>query len=138
MTKCDESALRASLYSHCHGFVMLYFPVLYHLISSIFAISLFIVLQFSSVTQSYLTLCNPMDCSMPGFPVHHQLPELAQTRVQQVSDAIQPSHPLLPPILPSSIFPSIRVFSNESVLHISWPSTGVSTSTSVLPMNIQD
>ena len=51
--------------------------------------------QFSSVAQSYPTLCNPMDCSTPGFPVHHQLPELAQTHVHRVSDAIQPSHPLL-------------------------------------------
>ena len=49
--------------------------------------------QFSSVTQSSLTLCDPMDCSKPGFPVHHQLPELAQTHVHWVGDAIQPSHP---------------------------------------------
>ena len=55
---------------------------------------------FSSVTQSCLTLCNPMDCSTPGFPVHHQLPEFAQTHVHQVSDAIQPSHPLLSPSPP--------------------------------------
>ena len=72
--------------------------------------------MFSSVAQLYLTLCNSMDCSMPGFPVHHQLPEFTQTHVHWVDDAIQPSHPLLSPILPS-IFPSIRVFSNESVLH---------------------
>ena len=52
------------------------------------------MVQFSSVTQLCLTLCNPMDCSTPGFPLHHQLPELAQTHVHQVSDAIQPSHPL--------------------------------------------
>ena len=52
--------------------------------------------QFSSVTQSCPTFCNPMDCSMPGFPVHHQLPELTQTLVHKVSDAIQPSHPLSP------------------------------------------
>ena len=77
--------------------------------------------QFSSVAQSYLTLCNPMDCSMPSFPVHHQLPELTQTHVHQVSDAIQPSHPLSSPFPLSSIFPSIRVFSNESVLHIMRP-----------------
>ena len=51
--------------------------------------------QFSSVAQSCLTLCDPMDCSTPGFPVHHQLPELPQTQVHQVDDAIQPSHPLL-------------------------------------------
>ena len=75
--------------------------------------------QFSSVAQSCLTLCDPMACSTPGFPVHHQLLELAQTHVHQVSDAIQPSHPLSS-LLPS-IFPSIRVFSNESVLHIMWP-----------------
>ena len=50
--------------------------------------------QFSSVTQSCLTLCDPMDCSVPGFPVHHQFLELAQTHVHRVSDAIQPSNPL--------------------------------------------
>ena len=78
-----------------------------------------IVVQFNSIVQSRPTLCNPMDCSTPGFPVHHQLLELAQTHVHRVSDAIQPSHPLL--LLPS-IFPSIRVFSRpESVLLIRWP-----------------
>ena len=58
---------------------------------------------------------------MPGFPVHHQLPELAQTQVHRVSDAIQPSHPLLSLLLLPSVFPSIRIFSNESVLCIRWP-----------------
>ena len=53
--------------------------------------------QFSSVAQSCTTLCSPMDCSMPGFPIHHQLPELAQTHVHPVGDAIQPSHPLSSP-----------------------------------------
>ena len=77
--------------------------------------------QFSAVTQLCLTLCNPIDCSMPGFPVHHQLQELTQTHVQPVSDAIQPSHPLPSPLLLPSTFPSIRVFSSESVLHIRWP-----------------
>ena len=57
--------------------------------------------QFSSRAQSCLTLCNPMDCSMPGFPVHHQLSELAQTHVHQISDAIQPSHPLSSPSPPT-------------------------------------
>ena len=184
--------------------------------------------QFSSVTQSCPTLCNPMDCSTPGIPIHHQLPELMQTHVHWVGDAIQPSHPLSSPsprafnlslhqglfkwvssslrwpkfwrfsllinyfgcsvqplshvrlfvtpwtvarqaslsitnswsllklmsiesVLPSnhlilcppllllsSIFPSIRVFSNESVLHIKWPTIGVSALASVLPMNIQN
>ena len=50
--------------------------------------------QFTSVTQSCLTLCDPIGCSTPGFPVHHQLLELAQTQVHQVGDAIQPSHPV--------------------------------------------
>ena len=54
-------------------------------------------LPFSSVTQSCPTLCDPMDCSTPGFPVHQQFPELTQSLVHQVSDAIQPSHPLLSP-----------------------------------------
>ena len=80
------------------------------------------LVQLSSVSQSCLTLCNPTDCSTPGLPVHPQLPELPQTHVHGVSDAIQPSHPLSSPILlPPSIFPSIRVFSNESVLQIRWP-----------------
>ena len=59
------------------------------------------VLQFSSVAQLCPTLCNPMDCSTPGFPVHHQFPELTQTHVHWVSDAIQPSHPLLSPSPPT-------------------------------------
>ena len=57
--------------------------------------------SFSSVTQLCPTLCNPMDCSTPGFPVHHQFPKLAQTHVHQVSDAIQPSHSLLSPSPPA-------------------------------------
>ena len=55
------------------------------------------LIQFSSVAQSCLTLCDPMDCSTPGFPVHHQLLELAQTHVHCISDAIQTSHPLSSP-----------------------------------------
>ena len=77
--------------------------------------------QFSSVTQSCPTLCDPMNCSTPGLPVHHQLPEFTQTHVHWVGDAIQPSHPLLSRLLLPSIFPSIRVFSNESALRIRWP-----------------
>ena len=74
-----------------------------------------------SVAQSSPNLCDPMDCSTPGFPVLHHLPECAQTHVHRVSDAIQPSHPLSSPSLLTSSFPSIRVFSNESVLRIRWP-----------------
>ena len=77
--------------------------------------------QFSSITQSCLTLCDPMDCSMPGLPVHHQLPEFTQTHVHWVGDVIQQSHPLLSPSPLPSIFPSTRVFSNEPVLRIKWP-----------------
>ena len=77
--------------------------------------------QFSSVAQSCPTLYDPMDCSMAGFPVHYQLPELAQTHVHHVGEAIQPSHFCHPLLLLHSIFPSIRVFSSESVLRIRWP-----------------
>ena len=76
---------------------------------------------FSSVAQSLRTLSDPMDCSMPGFVVHHQLLEFAQTHVHWVSDAIQPSHPPLSPSPPSFNLPSIRVFSNESDFLIRWP-----------------
>ena len=88
--------------------------------------------------QLCLTLCNHMDCSMLGFPVLHPLSELAQIRVHQVvmpSNHLILCHPLL--LLPS-IFPSIWVFSNESVLCIRWPKYCSSASASVLPMNIQD
>ena len=72
-------------------------------LSAAFAFSLYIfctTLQFSSVTQSCPTLCDPMDCSIPGLPVHHQLLELVQTHVHQVGDAIQLSHPLSSPSPP--------------------------------------
>ena len=88
--------------------------------------------QFNSVAQLCPTLWPP-GLKHPGFPVHHQLPELAQTHVHRVGDVIQPSCPLLSPLLLPSIFSSIRVFSSESVLCIR-----VSASASVLPMNIQD
>ena len=73
-----------------------------------------------SVAQSCPALCHLMNWSTPGFPVHHQLLELAQTHAHSVGDAIQPSHPLSSPSPPWYI-PSIRVFSNESVLCIRWP-----------------
>ena len=83
--------------------------------------STFSSVQFNSIAQSCLALCNPMDCSTPGFPVLHQLPEPTQTHVHWVSDAIKPSHPLSSPSSPTFNLPSIRVFSNESALHIRWP-----------------
>ena len=72
--------------------------------------------QFSSVAQSCLTLCNPMNCSTPGLPVHHQLPEFTHTHVHQVGDTIQPSHSLCPFLLLPPIPPSIRVFSSKLAL----------------------
>ena len=77
--------------------------------------------QFCLVAQSCPTLCDPMDHSTLHLSVHRQLLEFTQTHVHWVSDAIQLSHPLSSPSPPASIFPSIRVFSNESVLHIRWP-----------------
>ena len=80
------------------------------------------------VTKLCPALCDPMDCSLPGLPVLHYLFEFAQIHVHWVSDALKPSHPLLPfafllpfALLLPSIFPSIRVFSNEPALHIRWP-----------------
>ena len=77
--------------------------------------------QFDLVPQSCPTLCDPMDCSTPGLPVHHQLPELAQTHVHWVSDAIQPSHPLLSPSPPDFNLSQHQGLPNESVLSIRWP-----------------
>ena len=79
--------------------------------------------QFRSVAQLCSTLCDPMNCSTPGFPVHHQLPEFTQTHVHRVCDAIQPSHLLSSssPLAPNSLMSSIRVFSNESTLRMRWP-----------------
>ena len=66
--------------------------------------------------------CDPMNLSTPGLPVHHQFPEPTQTHLHhRISDAIQPSNPLLSPSLLPSIFPSIGVFSTESALHTRWP-----------------
>ena len=85
--------------------------------------------QFNSVAQFCPTLCNPMDCSTPDFLVHHQLPELTQTHVHWVGDAIQPSHPLSSLLLLPSVFPSIRVFSKGSALRIRWPKDGLTWNT---------
>ena len=94
----------------------------------------FLVFQFSSVAQPCLTLCNPVDCITPGFPVHHQLPKFAQTHVHRAGDAIQPSLLCYPLLHLLSIFSSVRVFSNESVFRISWPKYW-SSSFSISPSN---
>ena len=93
---------------------------------------IFFLLLFSCLIKP--TLCNP--CSMSGFPILYQIPELAQTHVHWVGDAIQPSHPLLPLLLLPSIFPRIRVFS-ASLFLISG-SQSIEGSASVLPVNIED
>ena len=80
-----------------------------------------LTVQFSSVAQLCLTICDPEDSSIWGFPVHYQLLDLAQTHVHWVSDANQPSHPLLFPSSQGFNLSQIRVFSNESVLRIKWP-----------------
>ena len=99
-----------------------------------------ISIQFSSVTQSCPNLCDYVDFSIPSFPVHHQLPELAQTHVHRVGDATQPSHPLSCPSPPvfnlshhqSGSFPMSQYFTSGG------QSIGPSASATVLPMNIQD
>ena len=93
-----------------------------------------ISVQFNSVVQSCPTFCNPMNHSTPGLPVHNQLPEFTQTHVHWVSDTIQPSDPLSSLLFLPSIFPSIRVFSSESVLLIQWPKYW-SFSFSICPSN---
>ena len=99
-------------------FWMLSFKTAFSLSSFTHIKSLF---QFSSVTQSCLTLCNPMNCSMPGLPVHHQLPEFTQICIQRVRDAIQPSHPLLSPSPPAPNPSQHQSLSNESTLRMRWP-----------------
>ena len=95
--------------------------------------------NFSSVAQSCLTHCNPMDCSTPGLPVHHQLLDFTQTHVHGVGDAIQPSHPLSSPYPPAFILsPALGSFPMSQFFASDGQSIGVSASASVLPMNTQD
>ena len=95
--------------------------------------------QFSSVAQSCPILCNLMDCSMPGFPVHHQLPEFTQTHVHRIGDAIQPSHPLSSPSPPAfNLSQHQGSFLVSQFFASGGQSIGGSASASVLPMNIQD
>ena len=95
-------------------------------------------IQFGSVAQSCPTLCDPMNSSTPGLPVHHQLPEF--TRLTSIESVMPSSHLILcrPLLFLPSIFHSIRVFSNESFFASDGQSVGTSASISALPMNIQD
>ena len=97
----------------------------------------FFNVQFSSVSQSCLTLCDTMNHSMPGLPIHHQLPESTQTHVHRVSDAIQPSHPLIPFSSCSQSFPASGSFQMSQLFVWGCQSIGVSASISVPPMNTQ-
>ena len=92
-------------------------------------------IQFSSVTQSCPTLCNPMDHNIPGLSVHHQLLEFTQTPIHWVGDDIQPSHPLSSCL---QSFPASRSFPMSQFFASGGQRIGVSASASVLPMNIQD
>ena len=83
--------------------------------------SLFSIILSSVQLLSHVRLCDPMNRNTPGLPVHHQLPEFIQIHVHRVGDAIQPSHPLSSPSSPAPIPPSIRVFCNESTLHMRLP-----------------
>ena len=83
--------------------------------------SLLVIIQFSPVPQSFPALCNPMNYSTKGLPVHHQLPEFTQTHVHGVSDTMQPSHPLSSPSPPAFNLSQHQGLFNESVLHIRWP-----------------
>ena len=102
-----------------------------------FSSSLF-PLQFSPLSQSCPTLWDPMDWSMPGFLVHHQLPKLAQTHVLQVNDTIQTSHPVIPFSSFLQSFWASGSFQMSQLFTSGGQSIGVSASTSVLPMNTQD
>ena len=94
-----------------------------------------VAIQFSSVTQSCPTLCDTMDCSMPGFPVHHQLLERPQTHVYWVGDAIQPPHPVVNFSSCLQSFPASGFFPISQFFASGGPSIGVSASASVLLMN---
>ena len=101
--------------------------------------SFWIYIQFSSAAQSFPTLCDPMNHSTPGLPVHHQLLDFTQTHVHYVSDAIQPSHPLSSPSPPALNLSQYQgLFKWVSSPLSGGQSIGVSTSTSVPPVNTQD
>ena len=96
------------------------------------------MLCFHSVAKLCPALCDPMNCSMPGFPVLHYLPEFTQTHVHWVGDAIQPSHPLSSLLLGLQSFPASGSFLVSRLFASSAQIIGASASSSVLPMNIQD
>ena len=119
-------------------FSIIYFPLLKRNVSYAHFKKLHVSVQFSLVAQSCPTLCDPMNRSTPGLPVHHHLPEFTQTHVHRVGDAIQPSHPLSSPSPPAPILPASESFQMSQLFAWGGQNTGVSASTSVPPMNTQD
>ena len=110
------------LYISCHLFLIFSASLSpYHIYILLCPSLLKYFFQFSSVTQVCLTLCSPRDHSMPGLSVNHSLPEFTQTHLHWVSEAIEISHPLSLPSPPALSLSGIKVFSNESTLHIRWP-----------------
>ena len=131
-----------SNYYYYHHHVVFFQPKKYTFsLTSLFSFSLnefCISVQFSSVSQSCPTLCDTMDGNTPGFPVHHKLPELTQTDVHWVSDAIQTSHTVFPFSSRLQSFTVSGSFLLSQFFKSDGQSIGVSASASVLPMNIQD
>ena len=115
--------------------IFLYLFSISKFLSAIFYRIWYLTLQFSSVTQSCPTVCDPMDCSMPGLLIHHQLPEFTQTHVHWVGDAIIVCRPFSS--CPQS-FPASGSFQMSLLFASVGQSIGVSASTSVLPVNTQD
>ena len=106
-----------------------------HTITFIFLRKYALSVQFSCLVMSN---CDPMDCSMPGLPVHHQLTEFTQIHLHRVGDAIQLSHPVISFSSHPQSFPASGSFQMSQLFTSGGQSIGVSASTSVLPMNIQD
>ena len=101
-------------------------------------LAIFSSVQFSSVAQSCPTLYDPMNCSRPGLPVHHQLLEFTKTHVHRVSDATQPSHPVVPFSSCPQSLPASESFPMSQLFTSGGQSIGVSALASFLPMNTQD
>ena len=140
-TFCSGCAIwphEAALKFQLRGYVFIHIPFNNLFLALYFEILVWSSLQFSSVTQSCPALCDPMNRSMPGLPVHHQLPEFTQTHVRRVGDAIQPSHPVFPFSSCSQSLPTSGSFPMSQLFTWGGQSTRVSASASVLPMNTQD
>ena len=146
--RCDSDAFIDALIPGEFSFLYRSGRIIYHIVHTNVLSSTYIgknflsprcpSVQLSSVALLWSTLCDPMDCSRQGFPVHYRLPELAQTHVHQVSDAIQPSHSLSSPSFAFSLSQHQGLFKWVSSSHHGGQSIGASASASVLPMNIQD